>query len=188
MVPERSTAVTVSAVKNLQTPAVQTNGFSFFVEDHVESDHRIDVKTDAQNTLQTMIIPYAVTASGVVADSGRRLSLAMGVRDAYMKIFTAGTSVTIDVGTSTLGNSGFIAGVTTDTTGWRAVSEGASAGLGVKGPGISVAATATTNGLRLIHIPANATSGLTITYQMTTAGAQSPNGYIYLEYSRLPAL
>jgi len=78
--------------------------------------------------------------------------------------------------------------VTTDTTGWRAVSEGASAGLGIKGPGISVAATATTNAIRLIHIPANATSGLSITYQMTTAGSQSPTGYIYLEYSRLPGV
>jgi len=97
---------TASTTTALDLSGTTANGFSYFLEDATPDDHRIDINTSTHNTFQTMIIPYAVTASGVVADTGRKLSTAMGVRDAYLKIFTAGTSVTIDVGTSTLANSG----------------------------------------------------------------------------------
>lgn len=174
---------TDSGTTAIDLSVVTADGQSIMLKNVGPSDHRIDIDPDRMD--YTLCVPFAVTASGVIAASPLRLTSNMRVYDAFLRITTSDTTATMDVGTTTGSATGFMQALLLTSTGYRIVDE-ATVAAGALGGLLANPVTATQYNFRRFHVPANATSALSIIYQMTTAAGTTLGGYIFLVYKRLP--
>lgn len=159
---------------------ITANGHALFLAGVTPSTHRVNVDPDRID--QMAVVAWFATASGVVAGSGVALPQAARLVDAFLRVTTPASGATLDVGCSTT-VTGFLVGCTVEVTGYRVIDEGSTT-LGARGTLLNNAITATQQNFQKMYTPANATSGVNIVWQNTTA-ASAGTGYIYLRYHRM---
>lgn len=175
---------TANTVTSVDISILTANGHAFFLEGITPSNHRIVVMPEAIHN--TLIIPYQVVgASEAIVDTGFDLSANMLVKDVVIHVTTLGTGATLDIGTST-DSDGFADGVSAATTGWPAtlLEEALVSTSSLIG---ALLANITGTDVRKLHMRANATSGANIVYTNTTSSSTAGEGYIYVNYQRVPA-
>lgn len=175
---------TANTVTSVDVSILTANGHAFFLEGVTPSDHRIVVMPEAIHN--TLILPYQVVgASETVVDTGFDLSANMLVKDVFVHVTTVGTGAALDIGTST-DTDGFVDGVLVTTTGWPAslLEEALVSTSSLIG---AYLANITGTDVRKLHVRANATSGANIIYINTTISSTAGEGYIYINFQRLPA-
>ncbi len=108
---------TASSVTSVDITILTANGRAFFLEGVTASMHRVDVNTEKEN--YTLILPYSMnTGCDAVADTGFDLIAGMKVRDVFVHSTTGSTANGINIGVSGT-TAGFLALVTTTSTGWK---------------------------------------------------------------------
>ena len=175
---------TANTVTSVDISVLTANGHAFFLEGITPSNHRIVVMPEAIHN--TLIIPYQVVgASETVVDTGFDLSANMLVKDVVIHVTTLGTGAALDIGTSTDAD-GFADGVSAATTGWPAtlLEEALVSTSSLIG---ALLANITGTDVRKLHMRANSTSGANIVYTNTTSSSTAGEGYIYVNYQRVPA-
>jgi hypothetical protein len=174
------------SVTTLDVSFITAGGDAVFLKNVTPSNHRVVI--DPDKIMQTAIVGWIAAASAVITDTGMKLTTAMRVRDCFVRVTSPVSGTSIDVGTTTGSVTGFAVGVTTEVIGWKLQNEGVSAAAsGGWGSLLLNANTATLMNDRKFHVPANATSGCSIIYQLeATAGTAGGGGYIFLVYDKLP--
>ncbi len=191
----------------LTLPATLSNGIArFFVDSSVTSFDFViltatgqarymrgltqsnqNIRLDPEQITQRLYVPFTTSLSGVVYPTGFSLSQNMLVKDCKLRVNVADASTVVDVGNSTAPVN-FILGASVATTGYRGSLDESISAVAVLGS--ALAATATNTAVRKYFISPNATTGLPIVFQNTTAsgGTAAPaQGFIVLEYDRLVA-
>ena len=171
------------SVTSLDITGLTANGHAFFYQGVTPSTQRAVI--DPTKTAHTLVVPYQVVgASETIVDTGFDVLGNMLVKDVWPHVTTAGTGATLDIGTST-DSDGFLDGVSVATTGYvtTAMEEAlvsTSSLIGV------LLANATGTYVRKLHKRANATSGANIVYTNTTSSSTAGEGYLYINYLRVP--
>jgi hypothetical protein len=180
---------TADTVTSCDISVLTADGFAIFLDAVTPSQHRIVVWPEEKD-FQTLIIPYTYSgASETVVDTGFDVPAKVVVKDAFVKVTTAGsTALILEVGTS-LTVSGFLAAVHCSTTGFKML--GTSGGellssVSTNKIGIFLA-SATSQLERKMFWRPNATSGAQIVYANVTSDTDAGAGYIYLTMLRTPA-
>jgi hypothetical protein len=174
---------TADTVTSVDLTGLTAKGHSFFLQGVTPSVHRILI--DPTKMVQTLVIPYQVVGtSETVVDTGFDVLGNMLVRDVWPHVTTAGTGAVLDVGTSTDGD-GFLDGVSVATTGYvaTAMEEAIVSTSSLIG---ALLANITGTYVRKLHKRANATSGANIVYTNTTVCSTAGEGYLYVNYIRVP--
>ena len=176
---------TASSVTSLDLSIITANGESAFLKGVTPSNHRVWI--DPDRVTQTAVVAWYVTASGVTADTGMKITTNMRIKDAYLRVSQPCSGSVLDFGTTTLAASGFLAGCTVEVSGFRIIDEGSTT-LGLRGNGLNNAVTATLQNIQKFHIPANATSALSLIYAMTTSTTAAGGGYAFLVYDKIQTM
>lgn len=174
---------TANTQTSIDLTGLTARGNAFFVQGLTPSNHRVLVDQNVMN--QTLVIPYQVVgASEAVVDTGFDVLANMLVKDAWPHVTTVGTGAALNVGTSTA-TTGFLNGVSVATTGYvvTALEEALVSTSSLIG---SLLANATGPYVRKLHKRANATSGANIVYSNTTSSSTAGEGYLYINYIRVP--
>ena len=174
---------TANTVTSLDITGLTARGHSFFLQGLTPSNHRVFV--DGNRTTQALVIPFQVVgASEVIVDTGFDVLANMLVKDVFVHTTTIGTGATLDVGTST-DSDGFLDGVSVAATGYvtTALEEALVSTSGLIG---ALLANITGTYARKLHKRANATSGANIVYTNATSSSTAGEGYLYVNYVRVP--
>ena len=174
---------TAASVTSIDITGLTANGHAFFYQGVTPSTHRIVI--DPTKMLHNLVIPYQVVgASEVIVDTGFDILANMLVRDVFPHVTTLGTGAALDVGTST-DSDGFLDGVSVATTGYvvTAIEEALVSTSSLIG---ALLANVTGTNVRKLHKRANATSGANIVYTNTTSSSTAGEGYLYVNYIRVP--
>jgi hypothetical protein len=174
---------TAASVTSVDITGLTAKGHAFFYQGITPSVHRIVI--DPTRVSHTLVIPYQVVgASETIVDTGFDILNNMLVRDCFVHVTTAGTGATLDIGTST-DSDGFVDGVSAATTGYPVtLLEEVLTSATQIGALLSIALTA--DYVRKLHKRANATSGANIVYTNTTSSSTAGEGYIHIQYHRVP--
>jgi hypothetical protein len=174
---------TADSVSSIDVTGQTAKGHAFFVQGISESNHRIVV--DPNRMDQCLVIPYQVVgASETVVDTGFDILANMLIKDVWLHVTTVGTGASLEVGTST-DSDGFLDAVSVATTGYptTALEEALVSTSSLIG---ALLANATGTNVRKLHKRANATSGANIVYSNATSSSTAGEGYIYVNYIRVP--
>ena len=174
---------TADTVTSLDITGITAKGHAFFRQGVTPSDHRIVIQPNQM--LHTAVIPYQVVgASEAIVDTGFDILANMLIKDVWLHVTTVGTGASLDVGTSTA-SDGFLNGVSVATTGYpvTALEEALVSTSSLIG---ALLANVTGTDVRKLHKRANATSGANIVYSNTTSLSTAGEGYIYVNYIRVP--
>jgi hypothetical protein len=145
------------------------------------------VRIDPEVIAQRLYLPFTTSLSGVVYPTGFSLSQSMLVKDCKMRVNVADGTAIVDVGVST-GAAKFLLGCSIATTGYRGSLDESVSAVAILGSALAL--TATNANVRKYYISPDATTGLPIVFQNSTAsgGTAAPGqGFIILEYDRLIA-
>ena len=174
---------TADTVTSIDVTGLTARGQAFFYQGVTPSQHRIVIDPRSMN--QTLVIPYQVVgASEVVVDTGFDILANMLIKDVWPHVTTVGTGAALEVGTST-DSDGFLDAVSVATTGYvvTALEEALVSTSSLIG---ALLANATGTYVRKLHKRANATSGANIVYSNTTSSSTAGEGYLYINYVRVP--
>lgn len=174
---------TADTVTSIDITGLTAKGHAFFYQGVTPSQHRVVI--DPRQMNQTLVIPYQIVgASEAVVDTGFDILSNMLIRDVWPHVTTVGTGAALEVGTST-DSDGFLDAVSVATTGYvvTALEEALVSTSSLIG---ALLANATGTYVRKLHKRANATSGANIVYSNTTSSSTAGEGYLYVNYIRVP--
>lgn len=174
---------TADTVTSIDITGLTAKGHAFFYQGVNASQHRILI--DPRIMHQVLVVPYQVVgASETVVDTGFDILANMLIRDVWPHVTTVGTGAALEVGTSTDAD-GFLDAVSVATTGYvvTALEEALVSTSSLIGALLTVA---TGPYVRKLHKRANATSGANIVYSNTTSSSTAGEGYLYINYCRVP--
>lgn len=174
---------TAESTTSVDITGLTSKGHAFFYQGITPSTHRIVI--DPTRTAHTLVLPYQVVgASEAVVDTGFDILANMLIRDCFVHVTTVGTGAALDIGTST-DPDGFVDGVSAATTGYPVtLLEEVLTSATQIGALLSIALTA--DYARKLHKRANSTSGANIVYTNTTSSSTAGEGYIHIQYHRVP--
>lgn len=201
------TARSVSAV---DVSILTAGGRSYWLDNQVQSQHRVDVDPHSQNYVLVVAIDNRLSATNVAKKLGFQLQKGMVIHEVYVNvtsIFTGASALTNNI--FNIGRSGqadaFLNGVFLTTTGLLIPVIASTTGLivavqkiGTELIDYSTGGAATTQEgwlarINYVAVAATATNNLTMNLTSTatiatsgTISAQTGKAYVYFAYSLLP--
>lgn len=175
---------TADTATTVDLSLLTANGHSLYVRALAPSNHRLDI--NPEKVEYKLAIPYVHTATltAAIQNTGFTISAAMLIKDVEIDVVTLSTLGVMNVGTSTA-STGFVVAASIATTGIQALL--LQEGLVSTDNFYGTLLASTTSTLRKKYIRANATSGASIVYNNVTSAAAQGDGFIYLQYDRIPS-